>query len=63
MISEAAPRNNQLRGGDDDNSKGDKEGEDNEGDGDGNGGDEGGAAMTANGNKDSLQARYYTTIN
>jgi hypothetical protein len=53
-ISEATPRNNQLRGGNNYNSKSNKEGEDEEGDGDSNRGDEGRAATMANGNKDSV---------
>jgi hypothetical protein len=36
-ISEAAPRNNQLRGGNNNNSKSNKEGKDNKGNGDSNG--------------------------
>jgi hypothetical protein len=62
-ISEAAPRNNEVRGGNDDNSKSNKEGKDNKGNRDGNRGDKGGAATTANGNEDSARAHYYTTIN
>jgi hypothetical protein len=51
--------NNKLRGNKGNSSKSDKEGEDDEGNKDGNGGDEGGAATTANADKDSTQARYY----
>ena len=60
-MSKATLCNNQLRGGDNDNSKSNEEGEDNKGNDDSDKGAK--AAVTkANCDKDSVQA-HYTTIN